>query len=82
MIRFTAIPQVMSQLLSYSLYRFEINIRSATTLGLVGAGGIGTPLIFALQVRKWTRVGVILLGIVLLVVVTDFVSSRLRRKII
>lgn len=82
MIRFAVIPQVIPQFLSYSLYRFEINIRSATTLGLVGAGGIGTPLIFALQVRNWNRVGVILLGIVLLVVVTDFISSRLRRKII
>jgi phosphonate transport system permease protein len=82
MIRFAIVPQVIPQFLSYLLYRFEINIRSATTLGLVGAGGIGTPLIFALQVRNWNRVGVILLGIVVLVVVTDFISSRLRRKII
>ncbi len=81
-IRFAVIPQVIPQFLSYTLYRFEINIRSATTLGLVGAGGIGTPLIFALQVRNWNRVGVILLGIVLLVVVTDFISSRFRAKII
>ncbi|WP_445322360.1 phosphonate ABC transporter, permease protein PhnE [Paenibacillus sp. IHBB 10380] len=82
MIRFAVIPQVMPHFLSYSLYRFEINIRSATTLGLVGAGGIGTPLIFALQVRNWNRVGIILLGIVVLVIVTDFISGWLRKKMI
>ena len=35
------------------LYRFELNLRSASILGLIGAGGIGTPLIFALQTRSW-----------------------------
>lgn len=82
MLRFAVIPQVTTQFLSYSLYRFEINIRSATTLGLVGAGGIGTPLIFALQVRNWNRVGIILLGIVILVIVTDMISSQLRKRIV
>lgn len=80
-LRYAVLPQVIPQFLSYSLYRFEINIRSATTLGLVGAGGIGTPLIFALQVRNWNRVGIILLGIIALVVLTDLVSGWLRKRI-
>ncbi|MEC0372962.1 phosphonate ABC transporter, permease protein PhnE [Paenibacillus chibensis] len=81
-LRYAVLPQVIPQFLSYSLYRFEINIRSATTLGLVGAGGIGTPLIFALQVRNWNRVGIILLGIIVLIILTDWISGWVRRRII
>ncbi|MEJ8306802.1 phosphonate ABC transporter, permease protein PhnE [Saccharibacillus sacchari] len=81
-LRFAVLPQVIPQFISYALYRFEINIRSATVLGLVGAGGIGTPLIFALQTRNWSRVGIILLGIVVLVIIIDLISGWLRRRII
>ncbi|MDR0268187.1 phosphonate ABC transporter, permease protein PhnE [Paenibacillus sp.] len=81
-LRYAVLPQVIPQFLSYSLYRFEINIRSAATLGLVGAGGIGTPLIFALQARNWNRVGIILLGIIVLVILTDLISDWIRKRII
>ena len=48
------------------LYRFELNLRSASILRASGAGGIGTPLIFAIQTRSWDRVGIILIGLVLI----------------
>ncbi len=51
------IPTIMPEFLSYTLYRFEIAVRSASILGMVGAGGIGTPLLFAIQTRSWDRVG-------------------------
>ncbi|WP_322903680.1 phosphonate ABC transporter, permease protein PhnE [Paenibacillus campi] len=79
---FAVLPQVIPQFWSYALYRFEINMRSATTLGLVGAGGIGTPLLFALSSRNWNRVGVILLGIIVLVILTDLISGWIRKKIV
>ncbi|WP_411349638.1 phosphonate ABC transporter, permease protein PhnE [Paenibacillus sp. WLX2291] len=79
---FAVLPQVIPQFFSYALYRFEINMRSATTLGLVGAGGIGTPLLFALQMRNWNRVGVILLGIIVLVILTDWISGWIRKRIV
>ncbi|MBB6634360.1 phosphonate ABC transporter, permease protein PhnE [Cohnella thailandensis] len=78
---FAVIPQVLPGFLSYSLYRFEINVRSATILGFVGAGGIGTPLIFALSSRSWDRVGIILLGIIVMVTIIDLISGYLRRKL-
>ncbi|AWB42868.1 phosphonate ABC transporter, permease protein PhnE [Paenibacillus sp. CAA11] len=81
-LRYAVIPQIVPAFLSYSIYRFEINIRSATTLGLVGAGGIGTPLIFALDSRNWSRVAIILYGIIILVTLTDLISGWLRKKII
>ncbi len=63
---FAVIPQIMPAFLSLILYRFELNLRSASILGLIGAGGIGTPLIFAIQTRSWDRVGIILIGLVLI----------------
>ncbi|PKG23209.1 phosphonate ABC transporter, permease protein PhnE [Niallia nealsonii] len=79
---FAVLPQVMPGFLSYTLYRFEINIRSAAILGVIGAGGIGTPLIFALGSRDWDRVGIILLGIIIMVTVIDAISGFLRRRIV
>ena len=75
------LPDIMPQFLSYTLYRFEIAVRSASILGMVGAGGIGTPLLFAIQTRTWSRVGIILLGIVVTVTVIDWISGTLRRKL-
>jgi phosphonate transport system permease protein len=79
---FAGIPQVIPGFISYTLYRFEINVRSATILGVIGAGGIGTPLIFALTSRDWNRVGMILLGIIVMVTMIDLISGYLRKKII
>jgi phosphonate transport system permease protein len=79
---FAVIPQVLPEFLSYTLYRFEINVRSATILGIIGAGGIGTPLIFALATRGWSRVGIILLGIIVTVTLIDLISGYIRKRIV
>lgn len=79
---FSVLPQVMPGFLSYTLYRFEINVRSAAILGIIGAGGIGTPLIFALSSRDWGRVGIILLGIIVMVTIIDIISGALRKRIV
>jgi phosphonate transport system permease protein len=79
---FAIIPQVLPEFASFSLYRFEINVRSAAILGVIGAGGIGTPLIFALEARAWNRVGIILLGIIVMVTLIDIISGFIRRKLV
>jgi phosphonate transport system permease protein len=76
------LPTVMPELMSYTLYQFEIAVRSATILGMVGAGGIGTPLLFAIQTRNWSRVGIILLGIIIMVTIIDWISGTLRKKLV
>lgn len=80
--RIATMPQILPELVSYTLYRFEISVRSASILGLVGAGGIGTPMMFALQTRDWSKTGIILLGIVAMVLAIDSLSTYLRRKLI
>ncbi|MCT0948876.1 phosphonate ABC transporter, permease protein PhnE [Weissella confusa] len=76
------LPAVMPEFMNYTLYRFEIAVRSAAILGMVGAGGIGAPLIFALQTRQWPKVGIILLGIIIMVTVIDFLSGQLRKRLV
>lgn len=76
------LPTIFPEFISYTLYRFEIAVRSASILGMVGAGGIGTPLIFAIQTRSWSRVGIILLGIIVMVLAIDSLSEQLRKKLI
>ena len=61
------------------LYRFDVNIREASVLGLVGAGGIGAPLIFAMNHYNWPEAGAIALGLILLVWVIDRLSAAVRR---
>ncbi|MFC4619943.1 phosphonate ABC transporter, permease protein PhnE [Camelliibacillus cellulosilyticus] len=79
---FAVIPQVLPSFLSYTLYRFELSVRAATILGIVGAGGIGAPLIFALQGHTWARVGIILIGIVVMVTIIDYISGAIRKRLV
>jgi phosphonate transport system permease protein len=79
---FAVLPQVLPEFASFTLYRFEINVRSAAILGIIGAGGIGTPLIFALNARGWDRVGIILLGIIIMVTAIDIISGSIRKKLV
>nr|WP_061993792.1 phosphonate ABC transporter, permease protein PhnE [Fructobacillus ficulneus] len=75
-------PDVLPEFMNYTLYRFEISVRSASILGIVGAGGVGAPLIFALSTRSWSRVGIILIGIVVMVTVIDFISGQIRKRLV
>ncbi|XID91478.1 phosphonate ABC transporter, permease protein PhnE [Paenibacillaceae bacterium WGS1546] len=81
-IRFGIVPQLLSFFVSIMIYRFDMNMREASILGLVGAGGIGAPLIFAMRGYKWDQVGAILIGLVVLILLIEFVSGKLRAKLV
>lgn len=81
-IRFGIIPQLFSSFLSVTIYRFDINLRDASILGLVGAGGIGAPLIFAMNSYRWHLVGSILIGLVVLILMVEIFSNKMRAKLI
>jgi len=66
----------------YSLYRFEVSIRAATVLGLVGAGGIGFHLISSIRLFDYQQTSMVLIAIVALVVITDYTGTRIRAKVI
>ncbi|WP_273478314.1 phosphonate ABC transporter, permease protein PhnE [Ignavigranum ruoffiae] len=79
--QYAKLPQIMAKTFTYILTHFEINVRSATVLGLVGAGGIGAPIIFALQQRDWSKVSIILLSIIVVVLLIDYLNAILRHKL-
>jgi phosphonate transport system permease protein len=79
---FGVIPQVLPLWISYSLYRFESNVRSATVLGIVGAGGIGMILWEVIRGFQYAETAAIVITIVCSVSIIDIVSQRLRRLFI
>jgi phosphonate transport system permease protein len=81
-LRFGVLSQVLPMILSSSLYIFESNIRSATILGIVGAGGIGFQLSDRIRAYNWEEASFILILILVTVAVIDWVSGKLRSAII
>lgn len=81
-VRLGLIPQVAPVMLSQILYSLESNARSSTVLGIVGAGGIGLALADRIRINNWDEVAFIVLLILVMVAAIDFVSRRLRLKII
>jgi phosphonate transport system permease protein len=76
------IPQVLPLWISYSLYRFESNVRSATVVGMVGAGGIGVILWEAIRGFQFAQTCALLIVIILVVSLLDIISQRLRKQFI
>ena len=81
-VRFGMIPQVLPVMLSNVLYYFESNTRSATILGIVGAGGIGLQLSDRIRVNNWDEAAFIIIMILITVAIIDYLSKLLRLRII
>jgi phosphonate transport system permease protein len=82
MIRWAIWPQVAPHFISFFLFRFELNVRVAVVLGLVGAGGIGFLLTQYMRLFQYEKVATIIFVIMALVMFVDFVSSKLRRAVL
>ncbi len=76
------IPQVLPLWSSFTLYRFETNVRSATVLGIVGAGGIGQPLYENIRSFAYPETAAIVIIVVLTVMLIDMLSSQIRRHLV
>jgi phosphonate transport system permease protein len=81
-IRFGVLPQVLSNFASYSILRFEVNVRGATVLGFVGAGGIGEELLTAIRKFYYSDVSAILVLVVICVMLIDLTSERIRHPLL
>ena len=81
-IRFAVLPQVMPNYLSYTFWRLELNVRSATIVGFVGAGGIGHDLFTSVQLLYFSDAGAILLIIVATIMLIDVLSESFRHSAI
>jgi phosphonate transport system permease protein len=81
-ILFGIVPQVIPAFISYSIYRFDVSIRAATILGLVGAGGLGFSLIKTMKLFKYHETATCILVIFVLVFISDWICERLRKRVL
>ncbi len=81
-VRFAIVPQVLPNVLSYALLRFEINLRGASVIGFVGAGGIGQELYTVISFNYYEEVSAIVVLIILSVCAIDLAAERLRQSLI
>lgn len=81
-LRWAVIPQVAPELTSFLLYRFEINIRASSVLGIVGAGGIGGTLADAIRFKEYGPAGLALIVVIVGTIAVDTVSGAIRRRIV
>jgi phosphonate transport system permease protein len=81
-IRYAVLPQVLPNFASYALLRFEINVRGASVMGFVGAGGIGQDLIEAIRRFYYSDVSAILLLIITTVIIIDLITERIRHRLV
>lgn len=78
---YAVVPQIVLPFLSFTIYRWDINVRMATIIGLVGGGGIGTMLMQYQGLARWHEVGLIVLMIAFVVWVMDYISAKIREAI-
>lgn len=76
------VPQVLPLWISFSLYRFESNVRSASVVGMVGAGGIGVVLFEAIRGFQYAQTCAVMIIVIAVVTATDLVSARIRERFI
>ncbi|MEL6240572.1 MAG: phosphonate ABC transporter, permease protein PhnE [Pseudomonadota bacterium] len=81
-IRYGAVPQVLPNIISYTLLRFEINVRASSIIGYVGAGGLGQEIREAMSLQEYTDLSALFLIIFVTVIVIDYGSEKLRHRVI
>jgi phosphonate transport system permease protein len=81
-IRYAVVPQVLSNFASYALLRFEINVRGASVMGFVGAGGIGQDLIEAVRKFYYSDVSAILVLVIITVMLIDLGTEQIRNRLL
>jgi phosphonate transport system permease protein len=81
-IRFAVLPQVLSNFASYTLLRFEVNVRGAAVMGFVGAGGIGHELLTSIRRFQYPDISALLVTIVVTVIAIDLLTERLRHSLL
>ena len=78
---FGVVPQAITAWIAVILYRFEVNLRSATVLGMVGAGGLGFELVSSLKLFRYQETATCIILITVMVILADMLSNLLRQRI-
>jgi phosphonate transport system permease protein len=81
-VRYGVIPQIIPPFTSFTIYRWDINVRTATIIGMVGGGGIGLYLIQWIQLNDFRAVSAAFIAIAVVVILLDFISAKVRERLI
>jgi phosphonate transport system permease protein len=81
-VRYAVIPQIIPPFIAFTIYRWDINVRSATVIGFVGGGGIGFILIELIRVNNMRGVSAVFIAIAIIVVTLDYFSAKMRERLI
>jgi phosphonate transport system permease protein len=81
-IRVGVFPQVFSNFISTVLYRFDLNLRNAAILGIVGAGDMGRLILSYSSDQNWPQLGALLWGLLVMVLIVDAISTAIRKKLV
>ncbi len=81
-ILYAVVPQFIPQFISFTLYRWDINVRMSTVIGFVGGGGIGFILIQYINLLKWNQAGTAIWAIAIVVIAMDWASAKIRQAVI
>lgn len=82
MVRYAVIPQIVPPFMSFTIYRWDINVRTSTIIGFVGGGGIGFYLYQWIIKGDYRAIGSAFIAIVIIVMILDFVSARIRARLV
>jgi phosphonate transport system permease protein len=82
MVRYAVIPQIVPPFMSFTIYRWDINVRTSTIIGFVGGGGLGFYLYQWIFKGDYRAIGSAFIAIVVIVMILDFVSARIRSKLV
>lgn len=81
-IMYAVVPQFIPQFLSFTMYRWDINVRMSTVIGIVGGGGIGFILVQYINLLRWPQAGTAIWIIAIVVILMDWISSLVRKAVI
>ena len=82
LIAFAVIPQVVPSFIAFTLYRWDINVRFSTIIGFAGGGGIGFVLVQNINLLRYRQAAVMMIAIAVVVMTLDYISSKIRSRII
>jgi phosphonate transport system permease protein len=80
-VRYAVIPQIIPPFTAFTIYRWDINVRSSTIIGFVGGGGIGFYLVQWIQINEMRAVGAAFIAIAVVVVALDYISAKIRERL-
>jgi phosphonate transport system permease protein len=81
-ISYAVVPQIIPEFVTLALFRWEMNFRASTVIGIVGAGGLGFELMTSMRLFQYKETATILIVILIVVTIVDFISTTIRKRII